>query len=409
MRAALVLALGAALMSQPAAAQERPRFRDATATHLADQPAGRKFSMAAAAADLDGDGDLDLAIASEFARNRVLFNDGDGNLTDLSEQRLAPIVGDHEDVAIADYDGDGDLDLVFVGEDDQVYGYHLNDGCGRFADVTDRLPRRGTSNAVVAGDYDSDGDPDLFIGNNGQNFLLMNDSAGRFVDATAERLPAFNDITQDADAGDVDGDGDLDLVLGNEDDNVLLLNDGAGSFQVGDLPLRAGPEETRAAVLADVDGDGDLDIYFANTVLFTPGAEPQDRLLLNDGTGRFTDATAAHLPVEGDPTMTAAFVDYDGDGDLDLVTGSIGDLSGATARTPYRALLNDGTGRFMPDPDALPPDTTGNGFDIVVADFDGNGADDLFLASRGGPDRLLLSEQEGTPGRTAVPRVICKD
>lgn len=366
--------------------------------------------MAAAAADLDGDGDLDLAIASEFARNRVLFNDGAGRFADLSEERLAPIVGDHEDVAIADFDGDGDLDLVFVGEDDQVYGYHLNDGCGRFTDVTDRLPRRGTSNAIVAVDFDGDGDPDLFIGNNGQNFLFVNDGAGRFVDDTAALLPVLSDITQDADAGDVDGDGDLDLVLGNEDGNVLILNDGTGRFRIADLPLRVAPEETRAAVLADVDGDGDPDIYFANTVLFTPGAEPQDRLLLNDGAGRFTDVTESHLPVWGDPTMTAAFIDYDGDGDLDLVTGSIGDLSGATARAPYRAFRNDGSGRFTPDPEALPEGTTGNGFDIVVADFDRNGSDDLFLASRGGPDRLLLSVREGaSPAMAIGSAVICKD
>lgn len=409
MRYALFLMAGVALGLQPAAAQERPFFRDATATHIVDQPAGRKFSMAAAAADLDGDGDLDLAIASEFARNRVLFNDGTGRFADLSEARLAPIAGDHEDVAIADYDRDGDLDLVFVGEDDQVQGYHLNDGCGRFTEVTDRLPRRGTSNAVVAGDFDGDGDADLFIGNNGQNFLFLNDGAGGFSDATAERLPVSADITQDADAGDVDGDGDLDLVLGNEDGNVLLRNDGRGLFHRNELPLRATPEETRAAVLADVDGDGDLDIYFANTVLFTPGADPQDRLLLNDGEGRFTDVTGTHLPDETDPTMTAAFIDYDADGDLDLVTGSIGDLSGRTASAPFRAFANDGAGRFTPDPGALPEGTTGNGFDIVVADFDGKGSADLFLASRGGADRLLLSLDGGVPAAAVDKPVICKD
>ena len=408
--AALALTIGVALGWHPAAAQERPFFRDATVTHLAVQPAGRKFSMAAAAADLDGDGDPDLAIASEFARNRVLFNDGSGRLVDLSETRLAPIVGDHEDVAIADYDGDGDFDLVFVGEDDEVYGYHLNDGCGRFTDVTDRLPRRGTSNAVVAGDFDGDEDTDLFIGNNGQDFLFVSDGAGGFSDATAERLPASADITQDADVGDIEGDGDLDLVLGNEDGNVLLRNDGTGRFRSAELPLRATPEETRHAVFADVDGDGDLDIYFANTALFTPGADPQDRLLLNEGDGRFTDVTETHLPDETDPTMTAAFIDYDADGDLDLITGSIGDLSGRTASAPFRAFANDGRGRFTPDPEALPEGTTGNGFDIVVADFDGNGSADLFLASRGGPDRLLLSLREGgMPALAADKQGICKD
>lgn len=390
-RSIAVLLFGA--IAVPGSTSAQPYFTDATAA-LGDQGSGRKFSMAASAADLDADGDADLAIASEFAPNRLLVN-ARGTFTDESDARLARKAGDHEDVAIADYDQDGDLDLVFVGEDDQVYGYHLNDGCGVFTDVTDRLPSRGTSNAVIAGDFDGDGDADLYIGNNGQDFVFVNDGAAAFADETALRLPPSNDTTQDVEAGDVDRDGDLDLVLGNEDGNVLLLNDGTGRFVSAPLPLRETPEETRDADLVDVDQDGDLDIYFANTVLFTEGADPQDRLLTNNGDGTFADVTATHLPTDTDPTMTAVFIDYDADGDPDLVTGSIGDLGDATSLAPYRAFANDGAGRFSLDDAALPPNVTGNGFDIEAADFDGNGAPDLFLASRGGADRLLLSTLGG--------------
>lgn len=373
----------------PTAAAE-PLFRDVGATHL---PAaeGRKFSMAAEAADLDGDGDLDLAVAREFAANALLFNDGRGCFTDLTAGRLTPIAGDHEDVAAADHDGDGDLDLVFVGEDDQVLGYHLNDGSGRFEDVTFRLPRRGTANAVVAADFDGDGDADLYVGNNGQDFLFASDGEGNFSDATA-RLPLVDDVTQDVAVGDLDADGDSDLVLGNEDGNRLLRNDG-GIFAAAALSL-AGPEETRDADLVDVDADGDLDLYLANTSLFVDGADAQDRLLLNDGRAGFTDVTATHLLPEQEPTMTSGFIDADGDGDPDLVTGAIGDLGGATADRPYRLFLNDGDGRFTTAA-ALPETARGNGFDIVVADFDGDGRDDLFFASRGGPDRLLLGGGDG--------------
>lgn len=395
-----LLLIAGLVLALPGTAAGQPYFVDASVG--VPQGEGRKFSMAASAADLDGDGDVDLAIASEYAANRVLFNEG-GGFTDESAARLARTAGDHEDVAIADYDGDGDLDLVFVGEDDQVYGYHLNDGCGVFADVTERLPARGTSNAVVAADFDGDGDADLYVGNNGRDFLFLGDGAGGFTDVTAERLAASDDITQDVEAGDVDNDGDIDLVLGNEDGNALLVNDGSRRFARVEL-RRDTPEETRDADLADVDGDGDLDLYFANTALFTDGADPQDRLLLNDGAGRFSDVTATHLPAEAEPTMTAAFVDYDGDGDLDLVTGAIGNLSGETGAAPYRAFANDGSGRFSADDGALPAGTTGNGFDIEVGDYDGNGAADLFLASRGGPDRLLLSTlAEGAPPPVAAP------
>ncbi len=371
-----------------------PRFMDVTASQLVGQPAEPKFSMAASAADLDGDGDLDLAIASEYAPNRLLVNDGNGRLTDESDARLPRTVGDHEDVAIADFDRDGDLDLVFVGEDDQVSAYHLNDGSGSFEDVTERLPTRGTSNAVVAEDVDRDGDSDLVVGNNGQDFLFLNDGVGMFTDETADRLPASDDVTQDVAVGDIDGDGDRDLILGNEDGNKALLNDGAGRF-IDDtaerLPAANAKEETRNVDLADVDRDGDLDLHYANVLLFVPDADPQDRLLMNDGSGHFSDETESRLPLEDESTMTAAFMDVDQDGDPDLITGTFGDLNGVDASSPFHVQRNDGSGVFESFDEALPEGVTGNGFDIEPADFDGDGLTDLFLASRGGTDRLLIA------------------
>src|SRR5690606_27946567 len=109
-----------------------------------------------------------------------------------------------------------------------------------------------------------------------------------------------------------------------------------------------------------------------------------------DGTGTFTDVTASHLPAEDIGTMWSALIDLDGDGTLDRLAGNMGDLTGRTADEPLRAYRNDGTGRFTRMDDALPSSATGNVFAIVVADFDGDGRDDVFLASRGGLDRLLL-------------------
>ncbi len=369
-------------------------FVERTGTDLIGQPAEPKHSMGAAAADLDGDGDLDVAIAAEYAPNRVLINDGSGRLTDESDTRLPRTVGDHEDVAIADFDRDGDLDLVFVGEDDQVSGYHLNDGRGVFADVTERLPTRGTSNAVLAEDVDRDGDADLVIGNDGQDLLFVNDGAGMFADETAGRLPVSEDVTQDVAVGDVDGDGDRDLILGNEDGNKALMNDGSGRFTdetESRLPPAEGGEETRNVDLGDVDGDGDLDLYYANVLLFVPDADPQDRLLINDGSGRFTDETVSRLPAEGERTMTASFLDVDRDGDVDLITGIFGDPDGVDAPSPFHVFRNDGSGVFRPYDEALSVGVSGNGFDIEPADFDGDGLTDVFLANRGGTDRLLMA------------------
>jgi hypothetical protein len=362
---------------------------------LPEKPADAANSMAASAADLDGDGDLDLVIAVEYGRNRVLLNDGTGRFT---EARLVGASGDHEDVAIADFDGDGDPDLVFVGEDDQVTGYHLNDGRANFTDVTGRLPGRATSNTVIAADVDGDGDADLVVANAGPDFIWLNDGTGNFADASAG-LPGFDDVSQDIAAGDVDGDGDLDLVFGNEERNRLYLNDGSGVFADAPLPLRRTPEETRDVHLVDVDGDGDLDLYFANVRIFNPDRDQQDRLLRNDGRGNFTDMTAEMLPPDDELTTSVVFLDFDGDGDLDLIRGRMGDLHARDSLFPLLAFTGDGTGRFVPADRVLPASAVANAFDIEAGDFNGDGRLDLFVASRGGPDRLLLGAKARAHGK----------
>ena len=178
---------------------------------------------------------------------------------------------------------------------------------------------------------------------------------------------------------------------GNEDRNRLLINDGTGRFTDHSerrIPLRATAEETREADFGDVDGDGDLDILFANVRAFVPDADPRNRLLINDGTGVFTDETQARLPADGDHSFDGDFLDIDGDGDQDIITGNTM-LRGPAQ--PYRVYRNDGSGRFTEaTAEVLPAGTTGSGFDIEFADFDGDGRPDLFLASRGSADRLLL-------------------
>ncbi len=345
-------------------------------------------SMGVEAFDADMDGDLDIAIAIEFGTNRLLINDGTGHFTDGSGAFPPHPPGDHEDLAAADYDADGDLDLVFYGEDDKIAALFLRDG-EAYIDATDRLPARGVANAVVAADIDGDGDADLLVGNNGPDFVLINDGRGNFADESG-RLPSGNDVTQDIAAGDVNGDGHLDLLFGNEDGNRLYLNDGAGRFTDAPLPMRATPEETRDADLADVDNDGDLDIYFANVEIFVPDRDLQDRLLLNGGNGIFTDATADHLPPDSEITMSAAFVDFDGDGDLDLIRGSFDLDRTADPASALVALTNEGSGRFTLARGVIPSVTLANAFDLEVADFTGDGIDDVFVASRGGADRLLI-------------------
>lgn len=394
-------------------AAAEPFYRDVSSTHLPLQATGIR-TMDVAARDVDADGDNDLVLAHEFGPNLLLLNDGKGRFA-LSPPDWLPLTyADHEDLGLGDLDRDGDPDILVVCEDDARKFLFLNDGQGRFTDASDRLPQTGIANGIAVGDVDGDGDLDVVVANAGADFLWINDGQGRFTDETAARLPNVaapsgtepekTDVSQDVVLADLDGDSDLDMVFGNEGANRLLLNDGKGTFvEAADrLPLRAAPEETRKIAVGDVDGDGDPDLYFANVRFFVAEPEPadrQDRLLLNDGGARFTDATATHLPVEDDSNAHAVLTDLDTDGDLDLlapVMGSSDPFARGGLRGPgdraVAVLLNDGSGRFGAASGALPPGAAGNGFDTAVADFDGDGLPDIYIANRIGADVLLFRD-----------------
>jgi len=349
-------------------------YENVSASHLPLGSLGNN-SMDARPADLDDDGDLDIVIASEFRPNVILINDGTGHFADESVARIPRPSHDSEDVGIADFDLDGDLDIVFVSEDDQTNEFYLNDGAGFFSEASGRIPTAGTSNAVLVAFVNPDSFPDIVIGNAGQNVILINDGSAQFTNETASRLPVNLNVTQDLEWGDVDGDGDEDLIEGNENGNRLLLNNGEGVFVDATalrLPLPAEGEETREADLGDVDNDGDLDLFLAN-VTFSQGAPPQNRLLLNDGSGFFTDVTATHLPVDQQYTVDGDLVDLDYDGDLDLATAQ------AFVGT-YQVLLNDGAGHFVDHTSEVYETVPGgNGIDVEAADFTGDGLLDIYL------------------------------
>lgn len=377
-------------------------FRDVSDTNIpADNLDGN--SMDAKAVDIDADGDLDLVIAVEFTRNIILINDGNGVFTDESNARLPARNFDSEDVAIADFDGNGSPDIFIVSEDNGTNEYYLNNGDGTFTDVLDRIPVAGTSNAVLTSDIDSDGDFDILIGNNGSNVILINDGNGFFQDQSSERLPGqVNDITQDLALGDVDGDDDLDLFVANEGDNRLLINTGNGFFinqAQNRLPLVGNVQETREIDLADIDGDNDLDAYNANVILFQTASNPQDRLLTNDSRGFYTDVTDAQLPQVSTNTVDADFFDIDRDGDLDIIAGNFGSLNNPSDNFSgdnlARIFLNDGNGGFSDNTDAFFPENFSPAVvDFEIADFNGDGLADIYVANFRSPDVLLLQEEQ---------------
>ena len=372
-----------------------PLFDDVTSTHL---PSLTGLSMDARPGDVDGDGDLDIVIAHEFRPNILLINDGTGVFTDESAARIPQVHRDSEDVGIADFDGNGWMDIVVVTEDDFVNELYFGTGNGFFSDEGDRLPVTGRSNAVLVGDFGGDAKPDILIGNNGQNHLLINDGQGFFTDETSSRLPSIFDITQDIEAGLIDDDEHIDLLIGNEGGNRILINNGAGVIADETelrLPLRNTPEETREADLGDVDGDDDLDILFANVNAFVANADVQNRILINNGSGVFTDETDQRYPVDEDHSFDGDFVDVDNDGHLDIVTANLNNLGGVRVDSLFRVFLIAGDGTFADETTLVfPMDVVGNGLDVEAFDADGDGHQDLFLSSRGGVDRLLISNRD---------------
>jgi hypothetical protein len=385
-----------------AAAPEAPlaglRWIDASAELLPLRARQASSSMDAEPADLNGDGHLDLIVATEFGVNMLLMGEGGGELRDATPDAFRRLARDSEDIGIADFDGDGRLDLVFVSEDDQIDELWLADSAGAFVLAEPQLPATGRSNAVLAVDLDADGDADILVGNSGQNQLLLNDGEGRFSDATEGRLPIRSDSTQDLELGDLNQDGQADLVIGNEDGNRLLLGDGRGHFVDSApeaLPRRAG-EETREADLGDVNGDGSLDLYFAN-VVFQVGTDARDRLLIGAGDGSFAEAPAGSLPAATFNTVDADLVDLDGDGDLDLIQAHA--FGGG-----MRIFENDGTGRFRDvTAEVTEPGVVDSGVDIEAADFNADGRPDLYLANYQSADRLLLAEAPSRPPRLWLP------
>lgn len=180
---------------------------------------------------------------------------------------------------------------------------------------------------MAALDCDLDGDADLaFTSGDGENSLFLNDGTGHFTEKLDAGLSWPGDQTAGASVADIDKDGDPDLLLLNQfDPNRMLMNDGSCGF-VDRAPELGLDDRHRSlfATWADLDGDGWLDLYLGN---YGEPALPQgdppvpepDRLFLSDGAGGFVDLSD-QLPeaLQTNLTMTTAFLDFDGDGDLDL-------------------------------------------------------------------------------------------
>lgn len=329
-------------------------------------------------ADIDGDSDLDLLMLGDINGSTFIAelfrNDGSGGYTLIAG---TPFTGvERGDAVFGDIDGDSDLDVIISGDDGpgQITELFLNDGTGAFTISTSHSFTGVRENSALAlADVDGDSDLDLLLtGWSGVRTaeLHLNDGSGTFtLDATAPfKLYDGGSI----DFADVDGDSDNDVLLTGKESvsnaalSELYLNDGSGTFTL-DATATATIEDVRSsdAQFADIDGDSDLDLIVSGwdesagvTKLYT------------NASGVFTLSAT----LEGFTTPRIDFADVDNDNDVDLFLSGKQATSGVAETEIY---LNDGSGTFAITTDTLLGTRSG---DIEVEDIDEDGDNDIIIS-----------------------------
>ncbi|MDI7276155.1 MAG: FG-GAP-like repeat-containing protein, partial [Anaerolineae bacterium] len=326
----------------------------------------------AAWGDYDSDGDLDLLLAGQTASGervtRVYRNDG-GSFVDINAG--LPGIQDGA-VAWADFDRDGDLDAVIVGS--EVLRVCRNND-GTFG-TSSGGPSYLKYASAAWGDYDNDGDPDLLISGDNWPFsitTLLYRNDGAVFNNSGATLPG---VSYSAAAwGDYDSDGDLDLLLagytGSSTIASIYRNDGNAVF----TDINAGLQGVLWASVAwgDYDNDGDLDVLLAGKT--GPQGVPVARVYRNDG-GAFVDIGAG---LSGGSGGSAAWGDYDNDGDLDIL------LAGATGGPLVARIYRNDGGVFVDLDVGLPGLTYGV---ALWGDYDNDGDLDVLLSGSTGSERI---------------------
>jgi penicillin G amidase len=307
--------------------------------------------------------------------------------------------------AWADFDNDGDLDqfVGFRGRPNRLY----RQDHGRFEDVAAAVGLADTIETRVAawGDFDGDGQVDLYVGFAGgvPNKLYRNEGNGRhFTDVAPALAFRLVGVSRQTSWIDYDNDGDLDLFVAFRDQPNRLFRNDTGRFT--DVTVESGvgdPRKTVGAVWFDVDADGDLDLFVANQNGDTNG------LFRNDG-GRFTDV-AREWGVEAPRAseefggVGAAVADYDGDGFLDLFVANYG---------PSALYRNDGGKRFVDVTKETGLFFAQHATTPSWGDYDNDGRPDLYVAGflateTDYPDHLF--HNKGTGDFTDVLPVLVRD
>ena len=319
------------------------------------QPAG------VAVADFNGDGILDLAVTNNDKAAgtsiSVLLGSADGT---FQAQQTYPVGTAPVGIVAADFNGDGIADLAITNHVDNTVSVLLGNGDGTFRPQQTYSVGKNPMGVATA-DFNGDGVADLAVTNENDNTVsvLLGNGDGTFQ---AQQTYPVGTAPDEVVTADFNGDGIADLAITNKNDNTIsvLLGNGDGTFQqqrtypVGKAPV--------GIAAADFNGDGFADLAIANL------NDNTISVLLGKGDGTFKPQQTY---TESSGPLEVTVADFNGDGIADLaITNSSGNTVGV--------LLGNGNGTFQPQQTYQ----VGHGPGFVEAgDFNGDGVPDLAVAS----------------------------
>ena len=333
-----------------------------TAKHIVDNALAGAFGVHGV--DLDGDRDLDILGAARDEDWVVWYeNDGNQNFTKQSVSEEGGFDGPRT-VQTADFDNDGDLDVVSAALEGGEVAWWENNGSQSF--TKQEISGAGNTPAarsVFPADVDRDGDTDVIVSVRDANEIVWfeNDGLGEFTRQTVSGTNTFKGAYW-VHGVDLDKDKDLDVlgVARDAGEIAWFENDGTQNFTKREISGVGNFEGARAVYPADLDGDGDVDVVGA------AGDAGQISWWQNDGQQSFAKQDITEPGAfEGARSVSAA--DLDGDGDVDV-------MGAAREGSEVAWWLNNGNGEFTKQQISnLAGDVDGPyGSDLADVDSDGD-------------------------------------